>query len=98
MFEIIKVRSDLFSPKKSCMIIKTSVLKGLATFLPKLMQNQFSLSESEAAVNVGVVSVVAGGGGTLLGGIICKKFRLKVGVFISKILTIKYQNFIEVGI
>ena len=44
------------------------------------MQNQFSLSESEAALNVGVVSVVAGAGGTLLGGAICKKFRLKVSM------------------
>ena len=43
-----------------------------------MMQNQFSMSESEAAVSVGAVSVVAGGGGTLLGGAICKKLRLKV--------------------
>ena len=53
------------------------LMQGLATFLPKLIQNQYSLSESQAAINVGAVSVVAGGGGTLLGGIIVKKFALK---------------------
>merc|ERR1711915_734362 len=53
-------------------------MQGLATFLPKLIQNQFSLSASQAAVNVGAVSVVAGGGGTLLGGLIVKKLGLKV--------------------
>ena len=52
-------------------------MQGLATFLPKLLQNTFSLSESQAAINVGVISVVAGGGGTLLGGMIVKKFALK---------------------
>jgi len=54
------------------------LMQGLATFLPKLIQNQFSLSASQAAVNVGAVSVVAGGGGTLLGGLIVKKLGLKV--------------------
>lgn len=53
------------------------LMQGLATFLPKLLQNTFSLSESQAAINVGVISVVAGGGGTLLGGMIVKKFALK---------------------
>lgn len=54
------------------------LMQGLATFLPKLIQNQFSLSASQAAVNVGAVSVVAGGGGTLLGGLAVKKLGLKV--------------------
>eukprot|EP00092_Neocalanus_flemingeri_P007831 GFUD01008452.1.p1 GENE.GFUD01008452.1~~GFUD01008452.1.p1 ORF type:complete len:773 (-),score=179.75 GFUD01008452.1:95-2413(-) len=54
------------------------LMQGLATFLPKLIQNQFSLTASQAAVNVGAVSVVAGGGGTLLGGLAVKKLGLKV--------------------
>jgi len=54
------------------------LMQGLATFLPKLIQNQFSLSATQAAINVGAVSVVAGGGGTLLGGMAVKKLGLKV--------------------
>jgi organic anion transporter 4A len=54
------------------------LMQGLATFLPKLIQNQFSLSATQAAINVGAVSVVAGGGGTLLGGLAVKKLGLKV--------------------
>jgi len=54
------------------------LMTGLSTFLPKLIQNQFSLTASQAAINVGAVSVVAGGGGTLLGGIVVKKLGLKV--------------------
>ena len=53
------------------------LMQGLATFLPKMLENQYSLSESQAAINVGAVSVLAGGGGTLLGGIIVKKLSLK---------------------
>lgn len=54
------------------------LMTGLATFLPKLLQIQFSLSATQAAINVGAVSVVAGGGGTLLGGLAVKKLGLKV--------------------
>lgn len=54
------------------------LMQGLATFLPKMIQNQFNLTPSEAAMYVGGVSVVAGGGGTLLGGLAVKKLGLKV--------------------
>ena len=54
------------------------LMQGLATFLPKMIQNQFNLTASEAAMYVGGVSVVAGGGGTLLGGLAVKKLGLKV--------------------
>ena len=54
------------------------LMTGLATFLPKMIQNQFNLTASEAAMYVGAVSVVAGGGGTLLGGLAVKKLGLKV--------------------
>ena len=37
----------------------------------------------QAAINVGAVSVLAGGGGTLAGGIIVKKLSLKVRMTIS---------------
>lgn len=54
------------------------LMTGLATFLPKLIQNTYSMTASQAAVNVGAVSVVAGGGGTLAGGLVVKKLGLKV--------------------
>ena len=54
------------------------LMQGLATFLPKMIQNQFNLTASEAAMYVGGVSVVAGGGGTLLGGLAVKRLGLKV--------------------
>jgi len=54
------------------------LMVGLSTFLPKLIQNQYNLTASQAAVRVGAVSVVAGGGGTLLGGLAVKKLGLKV--------------------
>ena len=54
------------------------LMQGLATFLPKMIQNQFNLTASQAALYVGAVSVVAGGGGTLLGGLAVKRLRLRV--------------------
>jgi len=54
------------------------LMTGLATFLPKLIQNTYQMSASQAAVHVGAVSVVAGGGGTLLGGFVVRRFGLKV--------------------
>ena len=54
------------------------LMTGLATFLPKMVQNQFNLTASAAAMYVGGVSVVAGGGGTLLGGLTVKKLGLRV--------------------
>ena len=54
------------------------LMTGLATFLPKLIQNTYQMSASQAAVHVGAVSVVAGGGGTLLGGVVVRKLGLKV--------------------
>jgi len=42
------------------------------------IQNQFNLNASESAMYVGAVSVVAGGGGTLLGGLAVRKLGLKV--------------------
>ena len=54
------------------------LMQGLATFLPKMMQSQFNLTASQSAMYVGAVSVVAGGGGTLLGGMAVKRLGLKV--------------------
>ena len=51
---------------------------GLLAEWKMLVQNQFNLTASAAGMYVGGVSVVAGGGGTLLGGLTVKKLGLRV--------------------
>ncbi len=41
---------------------------GMAAFLPKYFESQFSLSPGNAATLVGTLVVPAGAGGTLIGG------------------------------
>ncbi|XP_020290841.1 solute carrier organic anion transporter family member 4A1 isoform X2 [Pseudomyrmex gracilis] len=52
------------------------LMAGFAAFLPKLIENQFSVSASSAAMLMGLVTVPAGGGGTFLGGYLVKRFNL----------------------
>ncbi|KAJ8670806.1 hypothetical protein QAD02_002065 [Eretmocerus hayati] len=52
------------------------LISGFAAFLPKLIENQFSISASLAALLMGVVTVPAGGGGTFLGGYLVKRWDL----------------------
>ncbi|XP_025268118.1 solute carrier organic anion transporter family member 4A1 isoform X1 [Camponotus floridanus] len=52
------------------------LIAGFAAFLPKLMENQFSVNASSAALLMGLVTVPAGGGGTFLGGYLIKRFNL----------------------
>lgn len=54
------------------------LLSGFATFAPKFIESQFSLSASESAVYVGYAVVPAGGGGTFLGGVLVRMLKLKV--------------------
>ncbi|GIY60220.1 solute carrier organic anion transporter family member 4A1 [Caerostris extrusa] len=53
------------------------LLAGLATFLPKLIESQFSYQASFAAFIVGTVTIPGAGGGNLLGGYLVKKFKMK---------------------
>ncbi|KAF8778400.1 Solute carrier organic anion transporter like protein [Argiope bruennichi] len=53
------------------------LLAGLATFLPKLIESQFSYQASFAAFIVGTVTIPGAGGGNLLGGYVVKKFKMK---------------------
>lgn len=53
------------------------LLAGFATFMPKFLENQFSMSASFAALLVGFVVVPAGGGGTFLGGWLIKRLQLR---------------------
>ncbi|CAH2989596.1 unnamed protein product [Chilo suppressalis] len=52
------------------------LISGFAAFLPKLMENQFSVSASQAALLLGVITVPAGGGGTFIGGWLVKRWQL----------------------
>lgn len=52
------------------------LIAGFAAFLPKLIENQFSVNASSAALLMGLVTVPAGGGGTFLGGYLIKRFNL----------------------
>ncbi|GAB6018872.1 hypothetical protein CHUAL_000530 [Chamberlinius hualienensis] len=53
------------------------LLNGFAAFLPKFFEAQFNLTSSKAAFLVGLVTVTAGGGGTLLGGYVIKRCSLR---------------------
>ncbi|XP_034253662.1 solute carrier organic anion transporter family member 4A1 [Thrips palmi] len=59
------------------------LLSGFAAFLPKLIENQFSVAASRAALLMGLVTVPAGGGGTFLGGYLVKRFSLNCAAIIK---------------
>ena len=59
------------------------VLSALASFLPKIIEQQFSLSTSTAALMVGVVSIPGAGGGTFLGGYIVNRYDLKLAAILK---------------
>jgi len=52
------------------------VMAGIASFMPKIIERQFSMSSSSAAMLVGAIAIPAGGGGTFLGGWLIKRFRM----------------------
>ncbi|XP_034668642.1 solute carrier organic anion transporter family member 4A1 [Drosophila subobscura] len=52
------------------------VIAGFAAFLPKQIENQFSISPMLSALVMGLITVPAGGGGTFLGGYLVKKWNL----------------------
>lgn len=53
------------------------LVSGLATFLPKVIEFQFSIAASLAALIMGAVTVPGAGGGTFLGGYFVKRFNLR---------------------
>ncbi|CAG2170465.1 unnamed protein product [Oppiella nova] len=59
------------------------VLSALASFLPKIIEQQFSLATSTAALMVGIVSIPGAGGGTFLGGYIVNRYDLKCAAIIK---------------
>lgn len=52
------------------------IIAGFAAFLPKQIENQFSVTAVYSALLMGLITVPAGGGGTFLGGYLVKKFNL----------------------
>ncbi|XP_073931188.1 solute carrier organic anion transporter family member 4A1 isoform X2 [Castor canadensis] len=56
---------------------EATLIAGMSTFGPKFLEAQFSLSASEAATLFGYLVVPAGGGGTLLGGFLVNRFKLR---------------------
>ncbi|KAI9586202.1 hypothetical protein GQX74_002049 [Glossina fuscipes] len=55
------------------------IIAGFAAFLPKLIENQFSISPVLSALIMGLITIPTGGGGTFLGGYLVKKFDLSCG-------------------
>lgn len=51
---------------------------GFATFVPKFIQNQFSVSSGTAALYTGMAAVPGAAGGMFFGGLICNRLKLKV--------------------
>ncbi|XP_013362967.1 PREDICTED: solute carrier organic anion transporter family member 4A1 [Chinchilla lanigera] len=56
---------------------EATLIASMSTFGPKFFEAQFSLSASEAASLFGYLVVPAGGGGTLLGGFLVNRFKLR---------------------
>uniref|UniRef100_A0A1A9WM39 Solute carrier organic anion transporter family member n=1 Tax=Glossina brevipalpis TaxID=37001 RepID=A0A1A9WM39_9MUSC len=52
------------------------IIAGFAAFLPKQIENQFSISPVWSALIMGLITIPTGGGGTFLGGYLIKKFDL----------------------
>ncbi|CAI9720966.1 solute carrier organic anion transporter family member 4C1-like isoform X3 [Octopus vulgaris] len=54
------------------------IVSGLSTYLPKFFENQFGSTPTWAALISGLLAVPSAAGGQILGGYLCKRFRLKV--------------------
>ncbi|XP_023564382.1 solute carrier organic anion transporter family member 4C1 [Octodon degus] len=63
-----------------CLVLSTSsealITTGFATFLPKLIENQFGLTSSFAATIGGAVLIPGAALGQILGGVIVSKFKM----------------------
>lgn len=59
------------------------LVSGLGTFLPKVLEQQFGLTSTKAAVLMGLTTLPGGGGGTFLGGYLVKRYDLKCAAIIK---------------
>ena len=51
---------------------------GFATFMPKLIQNQFGVTASWASMLGGLMAVPGAAGGQFIGGLVCKRWKLRI--------------------
>ncbi|XP_064480881.1 solute carrier organic anion transporter family member 4A1-like [Ornithodoros turicata] len=72
------------------------LVSGLATFLPKVIEFQFSIAASYAALIIGAVTVPGAGGGTFLGGYLVKKFNLRCAGIIKMCILCSLIAFITI--
>ncbi|XP_026470716.1 solute carrier organic anion transporter family member 4A1-like [Ctenocephalides felis] len=70
------VRNPAFSFLNLAGASEGLLIAGFAAFLPKLIEFQFSVTPTRAALLMGLITVPAGGGGTFLGGYLVKRFSL----------------------
>ncbi|CAL4120916.1 unnamed protein product, partial [Meganyctiphanes norvegica] len=71
------------------------LMAGFATFMPKFMENQFQVPAASASALVGLVAVPAGGGGTLVGGWLLKKLRLRCAGILKMCVVFSFVCFIS---
>lgn len=64
------------------------VVAGFAAFLPKVVENQFSVTPIFAALLMGLITVPAGGGGTFIGGYLVKRLNLNYVGIVKLCLTV----------
>lgn len=64
------------------------IIAGFAAFLPKQIENQFSISPVWSALVMGLITVPAGGGGTFLGGYLVKRLNLNCSDIIKMCLMV----------
>ena len=67
-----------------------AILAGLSAFLPKFIEQQYGLSNGQAAQLVGLIVVPAGGLGTFLGGWVIKRFNLDRGKIILMCISFQF--------
>ncbi|XP_061485111.1 solute carrier organic anion transporter family member 2B1 isoform X2 [Rhineura floridana] len=79
MFPVVLLRlmkNPVFMTVVMAMVNMSAMIAGLATFLGKLLERQFTLTASVANMIIGAVNIPSGMLGIILGGAIIKKCRL----------------------
>lgn len=61
-----------------CATVETGAIIGFATFMPKMLQFQFSLTSTSAALLSGAIFIPGAAGGVLLGGLTPKWLKSEV--------------------
>lgn len=59
-----------------CTTVETGAVIGFATFMPKMLQFQFSLTSTKAALLSGAIFIPGAAGGVLVGGLMPKWLKV----------------------